>query len=103
MATIFKYKDKYYQTTNLEKKLKRLKISSSEIEILFEGELNQEELEQKFLELTKAKKEITSESWHNVKTYKFYNSKTKSTIISIYDNLDNLKGILDNINDYVRI
>lgn len=102
MASIFKHKDKYYQTTNLSKKLKRLKIQESDIEILFEGELNQDELEKKFLELTKVEKEIPNESWHNPNLYEFYNPKDKTTILSIYPTLENLKEIVS-ISEYEKI
>ena len=34
----FKYKDKLYYTTNLPKKIKRLKITENDIEILIEYE-----------------------------------------------------------------
>ena len=83
MATIFKYKDKYYQATNLDKKLKRLKIQSSNIEILYEGDLSQSELERKFLEISKAEKEIEDESWHNPTLYYFFNPKDGTSITSI--------------------
>lgn len=94
MATIFKYQDKYYQAANLNKKLKRLKVQSSDIEILFEGELSQSELEKKYLEFTREEKEVEHESWHNPTLYKYYDSKTKETIISIYPTLDDLKNEL---------
>lgn len=102
MAVIFKYKDKTYQAINLDKKLKRLKISSSDIDTLYSGELSQSELEKKFLEFTREEKEIPNESWHNPKLYRFYNKKDKTTILSIYDSLDNLKNNV-NVNDYERL
>lgn len=100
MATIFKYKDKYYQTTNLDKKLKRLKISNKDIKILFEGDVDKNELERLFIKLTQEEKEIPNESWHNPTLYKFYNPSTKETIVSIYDNLDHLPI---NKNEWTRI
>lgn len=100
MSTIFKYNNKYYQAINLDKKLKRLKISKEDIEVLFEGELSQSELEKKFLELTKKEETIEDKSWHNPKLYYFTNIKTNATITSIYDNLDNFNDI--NANDWIR-
>lgn len=90
MATIFKYNNKYFQTLNLNKKLKRLKINPSDIEILYEGDLSQNELEKKFLELTQEQKIDEVEDWHSRNLYYFTNIKTGETITSIYDNLNNL-------------
>lgn len=88
MATIFKHKNEIYQCVNLQKKLKRLEIDESDIEILFEGELSQSELEKKYLELIQDGKE---EIDHNeIKLYSFYNPKTKETILSIYPDLERL-------------
>lgn len=86
MATIFKYNNEYYQCINLKKKLKRLRIDETDIEILFEGELSQSDLEKKFLELTQVNKDIDDND--NVKVYYFLNPKTKETITSIYPTLD---------------
>lgn len=101
MATIFKYKNKIYQAINLDKKLKRLKVSENDIEILFQGELSQSELEKKFLELTNSIKEIPTENWHNPNLYYFKNIKTNETIVSIYPTLDNLKNII-NISEWMK-
>lgn len=98
MAVIFKHKNKYYQAINLNKKLKRLKISEDDIEILFEGV--QSELEKKFLELTRKEKEIPDESWHNPKLYYFININTNETITSVYDNLNHIPHI--NQNDWIK-
>lgn len=100
MGTVFKYDDKIYQATNLDKKLKRLKIDKSVIEIL--SEVDNSQLEKEYIKYTKEEKEEPSESWHNPRLYTFKNNKTGETIISIYDNLDNLIGIV-NVNDYERI
>lgn len=101
MSAIFKYNNKYYQATNLDKKLQRLKISKNDVEILFEGDLNKIELEKKFLELTKRETEECKESWHNPRLYYFCNLKTNETISSIYNNLDDLNSII-NINDWIK-
>lgn len=78
MEIYFKYKNKIISTTNLEKKLKRLKIDINDIEIII-PEKSQEIIE-----------ENTSYNY-----YYFYNKNTRETITSIYNNLDNLK---ENIN-----
>lgn len=88
MATIFKHNNEVYQCVNLKKKLKRLKIDESDIEILFEGELSQSELEKKYLELTQVNEDNINDN--NVKLYYFINSKTKETISSIYPTLERL-------------
>ena len=88
MATIFKYNNEVYQCVNLKKKLKRLKIEESDIEILFEGELSQSDLEKKYLELTQVNEDIDDND--NVKLYYFINPKTKETISSIYPTLERL-------------
>lgn len=74
MEIYFKYKNKIISTTNLEKKLKRLKIDINDIEIIT-PEKSQEIIE-----------ENTSYNY-----YYFYNKNTGETITSIYNNLDNLK------------
>lgn len=99
MGTIFKYNDKIYQATNLDKKLKRLKIDKSDIQIL--SEVDNSELEKEYIKYNQEQKNIPDENWHNPRLYYFKNNKTKETIISIYDNLDNLNGII-NVNDYER-
>lgn len=77
----FKYNNKQYTTNNLDKKLSKLGISKDDIEILGKRDLG----------------EIDT----SIKTYKFYNGK--DVITSIYDNLDNLKGIVPDIKSYERI
>lgn len=101
MATIFKYNNEYYQCVNLKKKLKRLRIDESKIEILFEGELSQSDLEKKFLELTQVNNdEDDNEDESN--TYYFYNPKERMYIISIYPDLEHLQEF-ENVDDYERI
>lgn len=102
MAYIFKYNDKVYQTMNLNKKLKRLKVNQDDIDILYQGDLTQAELEKKYLDITDAIKAVPTEAWHNVKLYTFRNTKTGGIIVSIYDCLDNLKECV-NVNEYERI
>lgn len=97
MACIFNYNDKVYQCLSLDKKLKKLRINKEDIQIIFEGELTKEELETKFLELTKETKETKEDD--NIKKFYFKNKKDGSTITSIYPTLDDLKEII-NINEY---
>lgn len=98
MAVIFKHNDKVYQCMSLDKKLKKLRINKDEIDILFEGELTKDELENKFLEMTKEIKE-SKDAEDTIKKYYFKNRVNNSTIVSIYPTLDDLKGII-NIDDY---
>lgn len=77
----FKYNNKFYSTPNLEKKLKKMKLTLEDIEIISEE---------------KEEKEDTN--WRTL--YYFKNPKTGEIITSIYPNLDNLKEIV-NVNDYV--
>lgn len=98
MAVIFKHNDKVYQCMSLDKKLKKLRINKDEIDILFEGELTKDELESKFLEMTKEIKE-SKDTEDTIKKYYFRNRVNNSTIVSIYPTLDDLKGII-NIDDY---
>lgn len=97
MGTIFKYNDKIYQAINLDKKLKRLRINKQDIEIL--SEVDNSELEKEYIKYNQESKE-DSNDYKQPKLYTFKNKKTGETIISIYDNLNNLKDYI-NVNDYV--
>lgn len=97
MAVIFKHNNKVYQCMSLDKKLKKLRIDKNEIDILFEGDLTKDELETKFLEMTKEIKVIEEED--DIKKYYFKNRIDNSIITSIYPTLDNLRDVI-NINDY---
>lgn len=99
MATIFKYKETIYQCMSLDKKLKRLKISREDIDILFEGELSSSDLEKKYLEYKNVKKE-TQEDDNEVRLYYFLNTKTGESISSIYPELD--PSYVKNVDDYER-
>jgi hypothetical protein len=65
----FKYKDKIYTTTNLEKKLNKLGIGIQDIEIL------------------KKQDNSIGETDNTIKKYYFKNKYTGDTLVSIYDNL----------------
>lgn len=97
MAVIFKHNNKVYQCMSLDKKLKKLRIDKNEIDILFEGDLTKDELETKFLEMTKEIKVVEEED--NIKKYYFKNRIDNSIITSIYPTLGNLHDVI-NINDY---
>lgn len=75
---------------NLQKKLKRMKLSESDIDIIWQGECTQSELEKRFVELTSPlKEEIKSDP------ITIYTFKGKDIIKSIYNNLDHLNKITD--------
>lgn len=82
---------------SLDKKLKKLRIDKNEIDILFEGDLTKDELETKFLEMTKEIKVVEEED--DIKKYYFKNRIDNSIITSIYPTLDNLRDVIS-INDY---
>lgn len=87
-----------YQCMNLQKKLKRMRLLESDVDIIWQGECTQSELEKRFVELTKSplKEEIKSDP------ITIYTFKGKDVIKSIYDTLDHLKDIID-ISDYKLI
>lgn len=76
---------------SLDKKLKKLKINKEDIDILFEGELTQQELENKFLEITKAKRNVEFSSEEMTKYY-FIDKDTKHTLVSIRKDVSNIPG-----------
>lgn len=73
MGTIFKYNEQLIQCKNLQKKLKKLKIEESNIEIIKDNIPN-DILEKTFVELTRDNKDIndTFNGWHY---FIFANSK----------------------------
>lgn len=91
MSTVFKYNGKVYQAMSLDKKLKKLKINKEDIDILFEGELTQQELENKFLEITKAKRNVEFSNEEIIKYY-FIDKDTKHTLVSIKKNVNDIPG-----------
>lgn len=86
MGHIFKYNNKIYQATNLDKKLKRLRLNKLDIEIL--SEVDNFELEKEYIKFTKDKKEEPQESWHNPRLYYYLNPNTGYSITSIYPNVN---------------
>lgn len=75
----FKYNNKQFTTNNLERKLSKLGITKDDIEVM--GMKETEPID----------KSITK--------YYFRNRRNKSTLVSIYPTLDNLKDYI-NIEDY---
>lgn len=78
----FKYNGRIYNPVNLEKKLKKMGITIDDIEII------------------PKEKEVIE--YDNILLYKWRSKKDGSIISSIYDNLNNLKHII-NIEDYEPI
>lgn len=90
IIAIYKLKGKLLKTTNLEKKLKKLKKQSSEIEILFkkeyEGDLKEAE---NYLDYIIKKNYAINEDTSNEPTivlHHYVNKQTGYTHTSIYDN-----------------
>lgn len=79
----FKYNGRIYNPVNVEKKLKKMGITINDIEIIPEEVKKIEEVD-------------------DTVTYLFIDKNNGKKIISIYDNLDNLKDIV-NVNDYEKV
>lgn len=82
MRIKFKYNGIVYYPKDLNKKLKKLGITEDDIEVIDDSEKEETPLE---LDDTK----------------KYYFTNSKSTIVSIYDNLDNLRNMI-NVDEYVQ-
>ncbi|MGN0966416.1 MAG: hypothetical protein ACI4OP_02340 [Candidatus Coprovivens sp.] len=78
----FMYNGRIYNPVNVEKKLKKMGITMDDIEII------------------PVKEEVIE--YDDIKTYKFINKNTSKYIVSIYDNLDDLKDLI-NVNDYEKV
>lgn len=79
----FKYNGRIYNPVNVEKKLKKMGITINDIEII------PEEI-----------KEVKYED--DTITYLFIDKINGKRIVSIYDNLDDLKDLI-NVNDYEKV
>ena len=79
----FKYNGRIYNPVNVEKKLKKMGITMDDIEII------PEEI-----------KEVKYED--DTITYLFIDRVNGKQIVSIYDNLDDLKDFI-NVNDYEKV
>ena len=76
IETYFKYQDKIYKTSNLDKKLKKMKLTLADIELI-----------------DKPVKVDNDNEDNGITTHHFI-LPNSYTVTSIYDNLDNL-GITD--------
>lgn len=79
----FMYNGRIYNPVNVEKKLKKMGITMDDIEII------PEEI-----------KEVKYEN--DTITYLFIDRVNGKRIVSIYDNLDDLKDLI-NVNDYEKV
>ena len=79
----FMYNGRIYNPVNVEKKLKKMGITMDDIEII------PEEI-----------KEVKYED--DTITYLFIDRVNDKRIVSIYDNLDDLKDLI-NVNDYEKV
>ena len=79
----FKYNGRIYNPVNVKKKLKKMGITMDDIEII------PEEI-----------KEVKYED--DTITYLFIDRVNGKRIVSIYDNLDDLKDLI-NVNDYEKV
>lgn len=79
----FMYNGRIYNPVNVEKKLKKMGITMDDIEII------PEEI-----------KEVKYED--DTITYLFIDKVNGKRIVSIYDNLDDLKDLI-NVNDYEKV
>ena len=79
----FMYNGRIYNPVNVEKKLKKMGITMDDIEIIPEEIKKIEEVD-------------------DTVTYLFIDKNNGKKIISIYDNLDNIKNIV-NVNDYEKV
>jgi SOS response regulatory protein OraA/RecX len=78
MGTIFKYNNQLYQCNSLEKKLKRMKITQDDIEVIMDCE----DAEKWFNTLVNTQEKESEED--NIYKYYFVNDKGES-ITSIYN------------------
>lgn len=78
----FIYNGRIYNPVNVEKKLKKMGITINDIEII------------------PIKEEVIE--YDDAKLYEFVNKKTGERIISIRDNLNDLKDFV-NVNDYEKV
>ena len=79
----FMYNGRIYNPVNVEKKLKKMGITMDDIEIIPEEIKKIEEVDDTI-------------------TYLFIDKNNGKRIVSIYDNLDDLKDIV-NVNDYEKV
>lgn len=104
IIAVYRIKDKIYKTTNLKKKLKKLKRNPPD-EIMYQMEYSgniqsAENILDRWIKVNLIKKDDNPED--KIILYYFKNKNTGKIIESIYDNLDNLKEFI-NIKEYERL
>lgn len=101
MGTIFKHNGKLIQCKSLQKKLKKLKITEADIEIVKDN-IPEESLEKEFVLLERGEKilEDTDACWIH---YIFQNSKGYYLLGINYPNIDYIKAFGFDISDYKLI
>lgn len=92
IIAIYKLNDKILKTTNLEKKLKKLK---QEVEIIYKQEFegNVKEAEEILDNFIKTKFASCKDEKSDIVLHHFINRKTKHTITSIYNDVKHLESI----------
>lgn len=76
-----------------------MQLLESDIDIIWQGECSQSELEKRFVSLNNSPKQEENTS-EDIILYTFSNGE--SVIKSVYPNLEHLKSII-NVEDYVQI
>lgn len=97
MGTIFKYNNQLIQCQNLQKKLRKLKISESDIEIIKDGIPN-EILEKEFVNMTKSPENISEDMMWIY--YVYQNSKGNYLWNINIQNLDYIANFGLDVSDY---
>lgn len=100
IIAVYRINDKVYKTTNLKKKLKKKQPDEILYKMDYSGNIQSaESILDNWIKVNLMPKEEIEPS---EKVYYFRNKLTGETITSIYENVDNLSGII-NVNDYERI
>lgn len=100
IIAVYRINDKIYKTTNLKKKLKKKQPDEILYQMDYSGNTQSaESILDNWIKVNLMPKEEIEIS---EKVYYFRNKLTGETITSIYENVDNLSGII-NVNDYGRI
>lgn len=100
IIAVYRINDKIYKTTNLKKKLKKKQPDEILYQMDYSGNIQSaESILDNWIKVNLMPKEEIETS---EKVYYFRNKLTGETITSIYENVDNLSGII-NVNDYERI
>lgn len=89
MAAIFKHKGKLIQAMNLAKKLKKMKIAESDIEVIWEGEADQASLEKRFNKLNLIQKNVDASIGPT--TYRVYSDTIPPVFIKEVSSLNELE------------